>query len=588
MSTTIRKIGRRSAARTSPKVLDETPEIDLSQTNALNQLNLDASTVVFSGKVVAKSPKKAKKSPARTAKKSPTRKAKKSPVAKKAAKKVTAKKAATKKRGKKAAKKVTKSKRPHNTKPTALENNGICVGAARVRSVLVNKSLNPREFIVRNAIAEAENKPIMPKPTEEDPEPTMPPQGPQVAIEDMHPSYLAVIREAEAVHECTVREGYERAVLSGMTPKKRTNYLEKRKAAHAAINEANEEAEDDEQVEFVLQTFNEEYDPKFYKTSVTIVEKKEEKTYNGYTAYAAGTDGYVIGDKYNQWTRASALVNKLSTRLSGNTRYIVATFLDRIVEQYAYNGIKNCLSEDRHIVQLRHALTTSEGFEQRVPLDAFVKTFKNYAIALNWIEECRKIREEVKKLRAEKQEAEFEIPDYPDMNYDAAFDGYVGEICRSVKMRLSAVQKTAEEKSKYMDTSVSCEFKRFCSYVIYEAILRIGAILRTTVTRDKVKTVSDPMVEFTLETIHNVVGLDFGAASEVMSARLAKFAEWRAARKEERRLKKLCENDESEEIIVEDDAEAEDDEDDAEAEDDEEVEADDEESDIEVEYEEDD
>jgi hypothetical protein len=575
MSTTtvVRKLARRSAARVTPKVLEEDP-LDLSQTNALNQLNLDASTVVSKGKVVAKSPKKTKKSPA---KKSPARKvSKKSPAKKPAVKKPAAKKIKAKPRHKIKAKKDTKSKRPHNTKPTTLDVNGIGIGPARVRSVLTDKSLNPREHIVRMAIAQAENKPVMPKPTKEEPNPVLPDQGRQVNIDDMHPKCLAVIREAEAVHEAAIREGYERTVLSSMTAKIRAKYLVTRKAAHCALNEANAGLDGGaESTDFDLKAFNEEYKADFY---------------GGYKAYCVENDSYVVGTKYNQWGRASALVNKLTIRLSGNTRYILATLLDRMVMQYAYNGITNCLLEKRHIVMLRHALSMTKGFNQRVPLDCFVKTFKNYEIALDWIQECAKVKEEVKALRAEKKFAEFEYPPYPDMNYDAIFDGYVGEICRSVKMRLSGCQKTTEEKDRYMNTSVSAEFKRFCSYIIYEAILRIGAILRTTIARDKVKTVSDSMVYFALEQCHNVCGLDFGPAREVMDSNLAKFALWRADRKEERKQLKLNEGKDGGEITVdgeeEEDAESEDEaEVDAESEDEAEEDIDAEESDAEIEYE---
>jgi hypothetical protein len=561
---TVRKLSRRPAVRTT-RVLDEDP-LDLSQTNALNQLNLDASTVVSKGKVVAKSPKKTKKSPV---KKSPV---KKTPVKKTPVKKTPVKKTRAKSKRKVKAKKETKSKRPHNTKPTTLDINGIGIGPARVRSVLTDKSLNPREHLVRLAITKAENKPVMSKPTKENPNPVLPEQGPQVNVEDMHPSYLAVIREAEAVHEDAIREGYERTVLSAMTVKVRAKYLEARKVAHGSLNNTN--ADLDEPSDFDLKAFNEQHKADFYA---------------GYAAYSTENDNYVVGDKYNQWSRASALVNKLTIRLSGNTRYILSALLDRMVMQYAYNGITNCLLEKRHIVMLRHALSMTNGFAQRVPLDCFVKTFKNYEIALDWIQECAKVKEEVKALRAEKKSAEFEYPPYPDMNYDAIFDGYVGEICRSVKMRLSAHQKTSEEKDRYMNTSVSAEFKRFCSYIIYEAILRIGSLLRTTIARDKVKTVSDSMVYFALEQCHNVCGLDFGPAREVMDGSLAKFASWRADRKEERKQQKLNEGKEGNDITVdaEDDAESEEDvevEAESENEAEEDIDAEESEEDVEVEY----
>lgn len=559
MPTSLRKLNRRTSTRSTPK-MPEMPEIDLSDTNPLIQLNMAAANVVSKGSVTAKETRESKRLAQTRAAKAPVSKAatkaaaKKAAAKKAAAKKAEAKAAAKKARITKAAKAASrksnvKSSRQHNTRPTSLDTFGICVGPARVKKVLVQSSMNRREFRVRTAIAAAENKPAAAKkPTPENPDPKAPVQGPQLNIEDMHPSYLAVIREAEAVHENAVREGYERKTLGAMDADTRNAYLDLRKEAHAKINAANLAITDDtEPTVFDLHTFNTEYDSKFY---------------DGYAEYAKVNDSYVIGKNYNQWSLASALVNKLSTRLSGNTRYIVAAFLDRIVEQYAHNGIHNCLLEGLHIVKLRHALTMSDGFNARVPLDAFVKTFKNYDNALNWIDECRNVRDKVRELRAERKDVDFVMPSYPVVLVDADFDNYVGEICRSVRMRLSESQP-ADSKNNYLDTSVSREFKKFCSYIIYEAILRIGAILRTTVTRDSVKTVSDTMVHYALEQIHNVCGLDFAPASKIMNARLAKYASLRAARKAERFLKKSDATD-GDQLLVEDESNDADDAEDAE------------------------
>jgi hypothetical protein len=554
ISTTRKQNLRRIGKVVAKKVVDEPVLLDVVQPDAMAELNQNAKSVVVKGKVVAKSPKKvAKKSPAKkVAKKSPVKKVAKKSPAKKVAKKSPAKLPRTRKTAvKKTNKKVVKSKRPHNVKPTALDTAGICVGPARVRSVLMHQSLNPREYQVRLAIADAENKPVRTKPTEEEPNPPEPEQGPQVNIEDMDANSLAVIHEAEYVHERTIREGYEREVLKEMNTNDKTAYLTARKKANSGS---------EDQTEFDLQAFNVAHDPKFYNTKVTVKTGNGAKTtdvvYKNYTEYAAGTDSYVVGDKYNQWSRASTLVNKLTIRLSGNTRYIVAAFLDRIVEQYAYNGITHCLEENRHIVQLRHALTQTDGFDTRVPLDRFIKTFSNYGIGLDWIDACKDVRDQVKQLRAEGKEVEFEYPSFPDMGYTAKFDEYVGEICRSVKMYLAEAQTDEEARDRYLNTSVSRAFKRFCSNIIYEAILRIGAFLRRTVQRANVKTISDAMVHYALEQVHNVCGMDFDPAALVMAARLAKFEEHRQTRKEERRRKKddSDEKDENAQVVIEDDA----------------------------------
>lgn len=554
----------------------------VDQPDAMAELNNNAKSVVVKGKVVAKSPKKTrvtvKKQATRSPKKTPTRSPRKTATKttrtvkttktatrtnKKAASKSPKRQTGKRTTSKKTANKKQVTKRTHNTKPTALDIAGVCIGPARVRSVLMHTSLNPREHQVRLAIMAAENRPIRAKPTEENPNPPEPVQGPQTNIEDLPTDVLSVIREAEALHERTIREGYEREVMSNMSKDTKAQYLDARRLAQQKEN-------------FNLTAFNQSFDANFY---------------DGLEQYVADNDSYVVGEKYNQWTRASALVNKLTIRLSGNTRYIVAAFLDRIVEQYAYNGIHNCLLEGRHIIKPRHALTQTEGFDTRVPLDCFVKTFRNYGIGLNWIEACKEVREEVTKFKNEGKEVEFELPDYPDMGYDAKFDEYVGEICRSVRMRLASQEDDEEKRNSYLNTSVSKTFKRFCSDIVFEAILRIGTILRCSLQRANVKTVSDSMVRYAIEQIHNVCGMDFETVSNVISERLERFSEYRQKRKEDRRRKKNNASteqsvDDEPEVDEDDEVDEEEEEVEEEAEDDnDEVEDDeDEDDDVEIEY----
>jgi len=408
-------------------------------------------------------------------------------------------------------------KRLYNIKPTSLETTGICIGPARVRSILINKSLNPREHYVRNAIIQAENKPTKPKPTKQNPNPQIPEQGPQVAVEDLAADVVSVIEEANALHNNNIRDSYEKKVLKNMTAKKRESYISARKDAQVTARNTN--------TKFDLESFNKQYDPKFYK---------------GFKKFIKENDTYILNKKdskgnvkYNQWSRAIALVNKLSIRLSGNTRYIVASFLDNIVEQYAYNGIHNCICDNKHMVMIRHALKQSDGFNKRVVLDRFIKTFDNYDKTLRWVFEC----EQIKKQNSEDKTEKLAMPVYYESEYDSDFHRYVGEICRSVKMRLANGCSDEQKKEQYLGTSVSSEFKKFCSYVIYEAILRIGSLLQITVKRDNVKTVSDNMVWYALEQIHKTTGIDFSTTKSLMENRLAKFYSWCQKRKEARQQK---------------------------------------------------
>jgi len=486
-----------------------------------------------STKQASKSPVKRTKS-VKSPPKSPTKSVKSSPksstkvLVKKSSKTDSMNNSKTSKLSSKVTKddsKNVKSKRTHNIKPATMDTTGIGIGPARVKSVLMNISLNPREFAVRNAILAAENKPRKPKPTAEDPDPEMPAQGPQTPIDKLDAHSLSVIHEAEQAHENSIRESYERNKVSTMDDNTRRKYNMARKEAQNVSEE--------KKGTFVLQDFNTLFDKTFY---------------DGYATHKKENDNYVTGlvfedkdgkpyEKYNQYSRATALVNKLCIRLSGNTRNIIACFLDRIVEQYALNAIHNCLEQKRRIVQLFHALTETEGFDERVPLSTFVGTLKNYARARDWIDNCRELKKQFK--QTQEVEDKVVLPEYPkpeDYSYD--FGGYVGEICRSVKIRLAETMTSEAERVRVLSTSVSQEFKQFCSYVIYESILRIGSSLCLSVERQGVKTISDAMVYYVLKQIHSVCGIEYDTTNHDMSNRLNKFKEWRGSRKKERKDKR--------------------------------------------------
>lgn len=512
-------------------------------------------------KTAAKSPvKTAAKSPAKSpARRAPAKKspAAKSPTAKKTVAKPAVKKAgsrvATKGKGKTAAKttKTVKPRRPFNTKPAPIDFSGIGIGPAKVKKVLMHHAFNPKEHAVRLEILKAENKPVKPKPTAEVPDPAMPAQGPQVSIEKLPKATLEVVRAAERAHHAALNSDYEHHVVSEMTELNKKAYQEARKEASGS---------DD----FDLRAFNLSHDKKFYA---------------GFDAWCKENDSYALGrivkdkkgverERFNQWSRAMALVNKSCLRLSNGVRDILACYLDNLVVQYARNGIVNCVAEDHSNLQLRHALTPSDGFDERVPMDAFARTLDGYQLALNWIESCRQTREEIREARKKLKKGEIEgdsvsgaLPDYPDPKYDENFEGYVVEICRSVRMRMAESQKTAADKAKYHNIKVSENFKRFCSIIIYESILRIGSHLKEVVDLKDVKTVNEDIMYHTLRQVSNICGIPFDALRTDMKTRLDKFRAWCLERRDARRLKRkeaadAEDDDEDEDEVLEETADA--------------------------------
>lgn len=524
-------------------------------------------------KTSAKSPAKSPRSPRSPAKspraKSATKKTSKSPKTSPRAKSATKKpKAVAKTGGKRTAKKaksaktVVKARRPLNMKETQIDYMGIGIGPAKVKKVLTQVAFNPEEHAVRQALIDAENKPVRPKATAENPDPKEPEQGPQTPIEKLPKHILDVIRAAERVHLASLNEDYEKYVVSKVYDEtKHTAYNEARKAAMKAAATADKE--------FNLREFNTSFDANFYK---------------GFDAYCAENDSYLLSNKakksskaakagdseeasdkprYNQWSRARALVNRMCTRLSSGVRDVLACFLDNFVVQYARNGIINCVEAGNSNLSLEHALLDNGSLEERVPLDAFARTFENYRYAQIWLEERRRVKEEIaaarKRLRANPEEGEINIkhPEYPHRDYDEKFDGYVVEICRSVRMQLADEQKLASDKNAYHNIKISEHFKSFCSYIIHEAIQRIGAHLKEVVALKEVKTVNSALMYYTLRQVCNICGIDFKPIKEDMETRLAKFHKWHEEHKRTKADKKATADAADDEEEEEDDDAAE-------------------------------
>jgi hypothetical protein len=505
-------------------------------------------------KVAAK--KTAKKSPAKATSRSPARSPKKSPSKKKTtSKKTTARKskAATKTGGRKTAAKKGKSKsnkakRPHNVKPTALDDSGIGIGPAKVKKVLMHVAFNPVEYAVRQALHKAENKPIRPKPTPENPNPEMPPQDVQTPVDKLDNSVLKIIHAAEAAHQQSLVEDYESSVVARM---KKEN-LEQ----HKEYTEARKKAS--EKDGFNLRNFNTSHDSHFY---------------DGLDAFCAENDSYSLDrmvkdeetgeerERFNQWTRAMALVNKMCIRLSSGVRDILACFLDNLVIQYARNGIHNCVAEKLSNLQLRHALSATKGFDERVPLDKFARSLYGHELALDWIEACQRTREEIKDIRHKIKQGKIKgatdlditMPEYPDPEYDENFEGYVVEICRSVRMQMASEQKVAADKAAYHNIKISEYFKKFCSIIIYESILRIGDHLKETIALKDVKTVNETLMYHSLRQLCKICGIDFASIEADMKVRLEKFKVFCNNRREKRRNKRktdavLADVEETEEV----------------------------------------
>jgi len=396
--------------------------------------------------------------------------------------------------------------KPEHPKIPAIDAHGISIGPARVKSVLNNISLNPREFRIRKQIMEAAAK-------FKDPNV---PASDKVPFNKLDGEIRAVIDEAELAHKSFLRENYETQYVKDMKEEDKARY---KKQKRDAIKEAKSNKK-----ELDLEKFNLQFSQTFYADFDKYVQEHDIFNKDSKSAGAKSSKE----KKYTEWSRAAVLVNKLSIRLSGNSRNIFACFLDRIVEQFARNGIVNCAAAKLNIVQLEHAITQGPDYKKMVYLHNFISSLSSYQEAVQWVLQCRQVEQE------RKVNKELKYPDYPESKDKHKFEGYAIDICRSVKLHLL----NEPDGGKYEGTSFSSDLKSFLSRVVYETIVRVGNCLKLSVEHQKVKTINDEIVLHAIKFIHVLHGADYNLTKNVLEERLKKYAAWRAVKREERKKNK--------------------------------------------------
>jgi hypothetical protein len=392
-----------------------------------------------------------------------------------------------------------KTKRQPSDKKSKFEAQGVGIAPSRVKSVLSSVALNPREARARVALRQAENRPVLPKQVKDGPAPVLPPQGPQKHIAELEADVQAVINEAETAHTASLREEYEHKTVASWSIAEREQY----KAAKVAAKKTED---------FNTQAFNTSFKPKFY---------------DGFAAHCAADSYSTTNAKYNEWNRATALVNKLCVRLSQGTRDILAAYLDNVVLQYATNAVFNCQASGKTTVKLEHALAELDGFSTRVPLAPWVRTLPSYLNAVSYASQKaaadaldNKVDNKAAAANSEPANTTANVEqsktEYTSVHEDnKIFKSYIEDLCLYVQ----SVQKSS--------LNLSTNFKRFCADLVYSAILRVADCLKQNVSFSGVKTISDGLMRHTIECIHTADGIDSTALMADLDQRLAKFEAFR-------------------------------------------------------------
>ncbi len=454
--------------------------------------------------------------------------------------------------------------------PSTLDTNGLAIAGSRVKAVLVSV-LNEEENRVRRAIMKAENKPVTPKPTKENPNPTTPPQGAQTPVDKLPKDILEYLQRAEQEHEENLHSAFEKHVVASMSDEIRSAY-------NVALAQAKANAEVSNQ-EFNVRAFNASYNASFNQAAYQEYKNLNDTLSMNKTKKSA--DGEVI--KYNQWTRAMALVGKNCVRLSENARYILASFLDNLMLQCAMYSIENCVTSKLHTINAYHLLPKLSNYKETAPLFRFILTLDNYERAVEWYHKCLEVKARNKSiLDSDKHLAK---PELFDPKYDYNFESYITEVCKSAKMQFVESKKSAEEKQYYQNLKVSSEYRALCSYIIYETIIRVGTMLKNYVNNLKVKTIKENIMYFILDQVLTSHGISFTETRQFIESHLVTYQVYKDLKKNVKNEKKDMPTDskkEALETVEESDEEDGDDEDgdEVEVEDGDEVEVDEEDDEI--------
>ncbi len=450
-------------------------------------------------------------------------------------------------------------KRVINLKPTVISYQGIGIGPARVKNVLACVALNRDEYSAKNMLTEAENKPKKVKPSKSTPNQSLSEQKdpkPLSVVLKESEVVSQVMKKAEELHENSLREKYEREKLNQFTEVEKKTYNESKTSYMKTLKDKS----------FDLQVFNSSYSPSFYngfndfKKSIEEDNRRKEYERNylrnlskdnnvRYTEYATRRenaekdareqnklfdvqvfnksfdkkfyDGFkLFKSSKTELSHAKDLISKLLIRISIPTRYILASFLDQIVMQYYTNGVINCIKSGKTNIQLKHVLTRGPEFENTVPLDKFVRTLNAYTDATNWLTLCEnekaKFLSDKKQRKANKEEnihVKFEEPEYPDSNPNQlknySFNSYINDICRYVRMQLAEEHKNDKEIYElYHSLQNSHSFKDFCSYILYQTILRVGTSLRFSTINNNTKTINAVTMTNAINNICLLCGID--------------------------------------------------------------------------------
>jgi hypothetical protein len=387
--------------------------------------------------------------------------------------------------------------RRFNDKPTLADVAGFTISPAKVKNIVANNVLNKDTYAALVAIRAA--RPHTESKTDASGVVTDTPVA-GVPLTSLNSEVKAVIASAMSDQLKALREDYAHDRVSKFQDAVKARYVTHRKALKAEHDKAQRAKVLETTESFNPEKCNVDFDKDFYGAFVA-------------PAKPTGDDAYKV---------AADAVTKLKNRFSTDSRIYLSAFVELIVKQLTKNGTYNCINDNKRIIKLSHALDASKpGFDDRFPLHPLIVNLSTYKKAVAYVNAPASDDGKVE-------------PEFEDFGVDKSsqFYYYINEIARGVRMELASSEVDEEGKAQvlYNYTSVSRDFKKFCSAIITEFLIRVGHMLSKEIETRGVKTVNDTIIGTVISHYHTVSGVDEKPTVEHIRKASAKYMEYVSSR----------------------------------------------------------
>jgi hypothetical protein len=423
------------------------------------------------------------------------------------------------------------TQRKINIKPVLAKTTGINISPAKVKNIVSNYVLNKDAYKALMELRDAIPKQVFKEDIEGDNKTKVLVETTKgTPVSDLSQETLAYINHATESFEHNQKEEYLRAKVSKLPKSLATNYMEAKNKARELHESNHKDSFLHEGEPFDVEAFSHKYDPHFYDAYDDEKKVRDD------------------ADKSDEWKKAIDKVTKLKNRFSTNSRIYLSALVEYLIKQLAMNGTVSCVADKKKIIQLSHILDTSTpGFKDRFslyPLIVNLDTFKQAQDYLNSSEVEKKSESDDDDETTSKSEKNTDLFQLDGMSLDKQyqFRYYIGETCREVRMDLAGEPSDDKDNEKsnevYNYTSVSKVFKNFCSTLVCEFLMRIGAMLKTEIETRGIKTVNDTVISTVISHYHIVCGVDEDPTIDFIKEAVTKYYSYVSDRQETRKQTK--------------------------------------------------